>query len=532
MSSLNDLFSLINSKKISLGILVFLFLLALLYFLEGFAGYYFYDDISYARFAYQLQAGTFQISEDIFSHRWGIIVPTALFYKIGGVNDFTTRLLPFLSYLGILILLFLAFSKEKVLPCILLFTGLDFYTFFFSEKLYPDLPLAFTSLGALLILFQKTAKPWSPFAFVLLNFAAFLCKMTIVYLLPFYLLIFIQDFQKKRYREFWKQSIVLGGFLLLLYFGFYYWQIGNPWYRWQTIQEGHYESALSYYDKSLYQILARLTYQPILMLVESSMAISFIFALPIFFKIKWQDLRSSPISFFGGVAIGILLMFWFFSTSFRYYSPIGLQARHLLIAMPLVGILASFSLQNISKKSSSFIIIGFIFCAVYTFQIQNKIAWIYLLLVFLIMTYYFFQTQLARIGFGILIFLSLLIHPAYSFWKSNTQNYQAEKAAFEYLKKQNSDYTLFVDDRMLHGGDYFFAFKKPKTVKFVPREKLKNSSFQKNQAYFLLINTQDIQYNENWHRKSLEKDWELVWTDEKEVFLYSKKLINSNIHPY
>lgn len=519
IQTLKNLLLLQGSKKLSLWLLIFLILFALLHFFKGFTGYYFYDDITYARFAYYLQNGNFRVNEDIFSHRWGIIAPTAFFYKIGGINDCTARLLPLLSYLGILGLLYSFFRDEKYLPFILIFTGLDFYTLFFSEKLYPDLPLAFYSLAALLILFHKTDKLWSPIVFVLLNFAAFLCKMTIVYLLPFYLLIFIQDIPKKHFQKFWIQSLSWGSLLLFLYFGFYYWQIGNPFERWQTIQEGHYESSLSYYDKPFQQVLTRLTYQPFLMLIASSMAISFVFALPSFLRINFRDIRKTPESFFGVAALGIFLMFWFFTTSFHYYSPMGLQARHLLLAMPILGILAGFSLKSLSQKDILLIIFSFAFCSFYSFQIQNQIVWIYLFLALLVLS----QVWLPKVVFGFLLFIILLIHPTYSLWKANTQNYQAEKTAFAYLKQKESSYPLFVDNRMLNGGDYFFKFEKPETIEFISMEKIDSFSFQSNHNYFLLINTQDIQYHENWNRENLDKDWELIWTDHLNIFLYHRK---------
>src|SRR5688572_4824113 len=86
------------------AILFFTMVFTLAYFIFAHEGFYFDDDYAYAEMAGKLAHGTFDIRSykpDLPAyHRFLIFAPTTLFYKILGINIYTTTLWPLLCTLA------------------------------------------------------------------------------------------------------------------------------------------------------------------------------------------------------------------------------------------------------------------------------------------------------------------------------------------------------------------------------------------------------------------------------------------------
>ena len=82
-------------QKISLLILVFV--VGFLLNLSLFYRLNFSDDLGYSGFAQKIAEGNYSLEHHHYAIRFGLIIPVAFFYKLFGVHEWTTVLVPFLS---------------------------------------------------------------------------------------------------------------------------------------------------------------------------------------------------------------------------------------------------------------------------------------------------------------------------------------------------------------------------------------------------------------------------------------------------
>ena len=73
------------------SILLIYIILVILYHLFGYSGHYGYDDIHYAELATNLLKGTVNF-EDHYAYRFPVILFTAMFYALFGINDLASSL--------------------------------------------------------------------------------------------------------------------------------------------------------------------------------------------------------------------------------------------------------------------------------------------------------------------------------------------------------------------------------------------------------------------------------------------------------
>jgi len=241
----------------------------ILFWYWSFDGFYFYDDITYAKEAANLLGGTFSVSEDHFTHRWFVIFLTAGVLKIFGVSHYAVVLTPLLFTLITVNLVFLTLAKSNLNIAILAaaLTSLDFYTVFFSNKLYPDpliTGLAFIVMAILFRLYTGSLRreKWGAFFLSLCLFLTLATKLVGLYLLPMVFFWFSFDLVKKRNYNFWGYACLSGLLLLSLYLTWYYWALGEFLYRFRVVADAHYLTGETFYDKSVWDILKRISYGP------------------------------------------------------------------------------------------------------------------------------------------------------------------------------------------------------------------------------------------------------------------------------
>jgi len=510
-----------NSYKIAFGFLIF-FTIAFAVF--SFDGFYFYDDYAYIYYAQQIVSGTYQIANtDIFAHRWGLILPLALCIKIFGINEWAVCLLPLVATLCSLFL-FYVFSKH--LPSnsrlyALLFFGLDFYTLFFANKVYPDVLLTTLVLAGLYFLWHRNKHWIVALGFVFFNFWAFLCKELIIYLIPFYLFVLFKDLKNKQNSKFWLVAIAMSIFLLVSYLFVYQIFTENALFRFRAIQDGHYTVGFSYYDKPFTYTLKRITYEPLLMFVNTSVIITLSGAIVLLFFVKKQE---NHLVFFTAYALGTgLLMFWFMTTNFSAYNPIGLFPRHILFLLPLGAMLTAVALGD--KQICTATALLLLLSALWAWRtVGYKTATLYALLgIWLFVKNYFLFAKKTFWDLG--LFAILLLHPLYTMLKPTETAYWAEKQIFEkYITQLQTPCIIYTDDKLLTGHRWYFKFKENNSIQFKDFSELEKDQISNLQKY-VLINSYSVEYFSQIgypipeYVRSIPTNWQIV-VENKKVKLY------------
>ena len=310
-----------------------------LYWLFGFDGITFSDDVYYLLAGKKFWEGTMEASAYHFSTRWGAYIPAGL---IGFLLGFDPHLMSLISWVGFIGTLWLLI---KILPAstnpwiLLIWTFSQVYLLHFLTKVYPDALLVFWTV---LIPFAAAHRHSRPFpgalGMVAGFFFGFLTKETIVFLALLPLLLFAWDWKKGNANlTFYLSLLGLGFGFAVLYLGYFWIKFGSPFYRFESIQDGHYVSEFTYADKSAWIMFKRLTILPIVTFIERSYWIWLVFAIPGLVKVCKKP--SSPGIEFGLSLVSLLVLFWFMSTNFRFYNPLYLNPRHLIILVPIMAFL-------------------------------------------------------------------------------------------------------------------------------------------------------------------------------------------------
>ena len=299
-----------------------------------------------------------------FSTRWGAYVPAGLIGHLFGFEPHRISLVSLLSYVGALGLL-MKILPERVNPWILvIWYSTQVYFLHFLTKVYPDSLLV---IWVVLVPFAAIYRNQQPFlaALGLISglFFGFLTKETIVFLAPFPVILFLIDQKSKslNYR-FYLALLGLGISAGLLYFGYFWYSFGDPFYRISSINSGHYISEFTYADKGFWAMLRRLTYLPILTFVERSYWLWLVLAIPGVWSLTKE--KTSPLVEFVLAFCLLLVGFWFMSSTLEFYNPIYLNPRHLIILVPLLAFLIATgwefgqSNQKIRRVQLALIFIG------------------------------------------------------------------------------------------------------------------------------------------------------------------------------
>ncbi|HSF53319.1 MAG TPA: hypothetical protein VLA71_06180 [Algoriphagus sp.] len=314
---------------------VFLFL----YWLFGFDGITFSDDIYYLIAGKSFWEGTMEVNSYHFSTRWGAYVPSGLMGFLFGFDPHRISFISLISYVGTLALLLRILPKNSNPMVLVIWCSTQVYFLHFLTKVYPDSLLVFWTVLVPFAATYRNSKPfWAALGIILGLFLGFLTKETIVFLAPFPIILFFWDWKKGSANfSFYGWLVGLGVSLGSLYLGYFWMKFGNPLYRFDSIQEGHYISEFTYADKSIWVMIQRLTILPIITFVERSYWLWFVFAVPGLVKIRKNP--QSPGIEFGLALLSLLICFWFMSTNFKFYNPLYLNPRHLIILVPILAFL-------------------------------------------------------------------------------------------------------------------------------------------------------------------------------------------------
>lgn len=314
-------------------------LFLLTYWLFGYDGITFSDDVYYLLAGKKFWEGSMEVNDYHFSSRWGAYVPSGFIGNLLGFEPHRISLVSLLSYVATLFQLIKILPKSTPSWVLALWFCTQVYFLHFLTKVYPDsLLVLWTGLVPLAATFRRNKPVFSGILLVLALFLGFLTKETIVFLAPFPFLLFYFDWKKKDInRAFYVTIVVTGAVLSTAYLGYFWVKFGDPLHRITSINAGHYISEFTYADKGLWAILRRLTILPVLTFVERSYWAWIVFAIPgVAVGLKS---RKTPVVEFSLACLCLLMGFWFMSSTLEFYNPIYLNPRHLIILIPILSML-------------------------------------------------------------------------------------------------------------------------------------------------------------------------------------------------
>jgi hypothetical protein len=316
------------------------------------------DFFSHVEPAYKIIQGTFEVSHSYQRLRFGLILPTALFYWIWEVNEFSSALYPFLCSLGSIVLIFylgkLLFDDvASGLVCAALLAVFPMEVFYASQAM-TEVPLSFL-MALSVYLFLKgeriSNKQYARWYYIGSGIIAGLAYMTKIFavFLALFLLCYILYKRKLATAYFW---MTLGFCCVLLSeIAFYYLQTGNPLYRIATITlslgsgvepnpGGIYSSRFFLYPYYWFVSLHHFGF------FYYCIIFAFLYSL-------WNKVKETYIPMLWA---GSLFLYLQFGLEGRHLTPIHKEARFLsIITIPCLLVLG-YVLTKISKRRKRLIL--------------------------------------------------------------------------------------------------------------------------------------------------------------------------------
>ena len=326
-------------KRYQLTVYAVFFLIS--YWIVGFDGITFSDDVYYLLAGNDFWNGTMVFSDYHFSTRWGAYIPAGLVGLLFGKDPHTVSLISLISYLATYLLLIRMTKGTRALTVLSLWCCTQIYFLHFLTKVYPDSLLVFwVCLVPVAAIYRHQRPMLSGITLVISLFVGFLTKETIVFLAPFPLLLFYFDYQSKELNwKFYATVLATGVLIGIAYLSYFWIAFGDPFFRINSLQAGHYISPYTYADKGFWSVLERLTLLPFETFVQRAYWPWIVFALP-GMAFGWKNRKTPAFSFTLAFA-SLLLCFWAMSTNLKFYNPIYLNPRHLIILVPLLAYLVA-----------------------------------------------------------------------------------------------------------------------------------------------------------------------------------------------
>src|SRR5262245_7320775 len=217
-----------------------------------FTGYVGLDDAEYARFASRLVHGALLVGDyhgpGVFAARVGIVVPTAVLFKVFGVGERTMVAFPFVLSILSIVLIYVCTRLVFGEPAGLIAAGIlavlpwDIDS---ATKLLPDLPSAFFAAVAMTVLVAANRFQWTGrrafFAGASAGLSlglAWLCKESVAYLAPFCAVLIVAQWRDDRTRALalWSGVALASFAVLATEMAVYHWVRGDFLYRLHEVE--------------------------------------------------------------------------------------------------------------------------------------------------------------------------------------------------------------------------------------------------------------------------------------------------------
>lgn len=434
-----------NPHRIGYVLLAALGLALLGHHCWAYVGHFGFDDVHYARLSEQWADGVFQTSAaDHYTFRWGLIWLNGLMYKVFGMGDHSSAVVPMAA---VLLTAWLVWLMSARLPLAarafaMTFTGLSEWVFFYSDKIMPDVLVMLCTTAAIASVWQHRWGRWqerpqrAALALSASLIAGFLCKETVLLTLPLFAWLLVADVWQGERRRFWGWATLFGLAGTMLYFATIYALTGDALARFKSIAANSYFSACSYDQLPIEHLWRRIGWELWRVFFETGVAVGWVFLLPVLLlRRDWRSLLQgrSERDFLLLCAAALLLLSNFMTISPTAYLPLCPDIRHYLFAVPLVGLAAAVGAAELVTRHSSFAIrhLSFVGLAVLAavvawafFPDQVKLYGVVMVAVGVTVTSNF---KLQTSNFAWLLLLPLLLKPIRVMRSAQTSNYSHQK---------------------------------------------------------------------------------------------------------
>lgn len=321
-----------------------------------------FDPLGYSIRSYDLMRdGSY--GDHIFDHRLSILYPTVLFYKIFGVNVYSSHFILLISAIIILVVVWKSCPdiSSKLWGIVVCSTSFVFLQY--SVQFSPDLIVSAFMALALLLFIEKNPSQyiWNSIGVVLSLGIAFTAKLNVYWIIPVLIYYGFQEWKVSGAKErevllkrFYTPLFVLGLIVLGLYFLYCYSQWGDIFARFKVI-DSYDHKVWGWKSITFRSLIRRLTTGPIRMLRDYYPFVVLFSLIPFgFIPIQSFHLKTKTWIYYG---VTCFLFFWFGSTSFSHYQPMPLQPRLTSPIIPAYAIVSGIILSRINKNIFSLIIV-------------------------------------------------------------------------------------------------------------------------------------------------------------------------------
>ncbi|MEZ4754095.1 MAG: glycosyltransferase family 39 protein [Bdellovibrionota bacterium] len=462
------------------------------------------DDLSYSKAAYSILTSSFESSENLTSTRLGLTIPTAIAYRLLGVNNYSTIIFPFLCSLTLIYLVYLVGSQISTTTGIYaaLLLAVNIEQIKNALNLTPDLPAACMMFIAAVSLYFKVGKTQKvqvglALIFCLALFWAFLLKETIIYTAPFFSLMFIADIFKNRERKFWYFSIGLLFLLLVGYFITYTLLTGDPFIRFKSLALGQ-ENWTRPIPESISTLLPRLSYKPLSLLLSISYGFLFCLALPtLFFPKKITESSTEKIRYWSLYLFSIFVCLWFGSVSLSSYHPTPLFKRYWIYLSAPLSILAAVYLARLSHskiKLSNLVqlpVVCSLLAAIIFYNLTLfKYYFLFQLLIILSLII-LYESQLLR---KILVFPPSILALTFIYFSYPTVSQIEQEIFTNFLMSTKRKTLVITDQRLVKTQPFYWGYAAKTNPAFVSYESYRDQLGNAYQDIYVLINWRKSQY--------------------------------------
>ncbi|UJP64188.1 hypothetical protein [Mongoliitalea daihaiensis] len=422
------------------------------YWFFTFDGITFSDDVVYMEFGRAFWAGETFPYKTHFADRWGAYIFSGFFTHFFDFNERTASFASLLSYLLSYSLLFslLQSPKEKLIFS-LLYLG-QVYFLYFIHKVYPDsILLVFICLIVWSAIKRNEHPVFTGFCMSIAFLLGFITKETIVFLLPFPLILFGYDWKNRTSIKFYYAFFSASILLLISYFGYYQLNHGNWMYRFTAVNEGHYISDFTYHDKGWIAILKRLTYLPFQTFIERSYWPYIVTATVLI--VNGNKSSKQTFKIIALTSFCLLLGFWFMSSTLEFYNPIYLNPRHLIILVPLLSWIIATSSDKLfqNKGINRLIAVSFLIAAMLSWNSFDLMVYYGALALLLIGVEYFSMAKWLFIPF---ILLPSVVSGHYHY---QNKNYAHMKQTYQSFANSNHSNIKLANSFLVYSNSVLLA---------------------------------------------------------------------------
>ena len=520
-------------KRIILGGFI---ILSLIHVVFVFAGFYNNDDIVYAKYAADVAHNgiSFSPASNHYQLRWPVIYTAAFFYKLFGINTFSSSLFSFASIVlcGVLLKKIANACRPVIFLLSLVFFFFAHSIIFYMHRLLPDAAMClavFWMYSSYRWYYINQAKGLNyGVQFSLAFFLAVLTKETIIIALPLFALFFLRDVIKKQRLRFWLYAVSTAFILIALYLLYFKITTGSFFYRYHILQSQNYFTACSFDKLPFIFTLRRIGYELWRNMLLNGDFLIFLPAVAAFVyrkKIAGYAL-TYKIDFYAFLIL--LLAANFMTISFTTYLPLCRDTRHFLFLFPFAAIIAGPMLFAYFKEPAKFFLLPVLMvCAtIIMFYLQaGNTKYLYLIFSLLLTTRLFLQffgkrkiaDRVFIAAVIILFFLNYLtdfINPPFPWY------WHHKKSIEKIISEKNIPATVFTADKFTaQMTEFVLQFKNDK-IQVLTTDSVKTTN--PGNLYFLSVGDSNPQMQkkiDSLINNRTDYNWVLIYK-EQHVFLY------------